>query len=161
MNNTRMVRMLVEAGADIDTLDLDGNSALHFAARNGNVEMLRLLKAAGSWLHTSGKGGHTALHFAVFMGRAPAVREVLSWRAIDVNAKGNQRMTALHIAAASGFLEVAELLIDAGADVNAVMEVAPGVEATVLQVAAKEVVPLLLEAGANAGPLTEVLPEAL
>jgi ankyrin repeat protein len=157
--------MLIEAGADIDTLDLEGNGVLHVAAQNGNVEMLRLLKAAGSWLHTTGKGGQTALHFAVFNGSAPAVREVLSWRAIDVNAKANQGKTALHIAAANGFLEVAELLIDAGADVNAVMELAPGVEATVLRVAVvrgePEVVRLLLEAGADTGPLTDILLEAL
>jgi ankyrin repeat protein len=156
--------MLVEAGADVDALDVEGKSVLHFAARNGNVEMLRFLKAAGSWLHTPDQFGQTALHYAVNGGRAPAVQEILSWYGVDVNARRDGRVTPLHIAVGEGFLLIAELLVEAGADVNAAMEEQPGVEGTVLRVAAigdrPEIIGLLLKAGAEVDPSGDVLMEA-
>jgi ankyrin repeat protein len=164
-NNTGMVRMLVKAGADIDALDGDGMNALHWAAQNGNIELLRLLRAAGSWLHTPDALGQTVLHCAVIGGSALAVEEVLKWGAIDVNAGTNMRATPLHLAAITGFLKIAELLIAAGADVNAVGgRVEPGAGATALEVAMMgckpEVIRLLLKAGAEVDPSGGVLIEA-
>jgi ankyrin repeat protein len=163
-NNTRIVTVLVEAGADIDALDDDGNGALHYAALKGNVGMLRLLKAGVSSLDTPDGFGETALHLAVTSGSAPVVEEVLSWDVIDINAGTTLRATALHYAAAGGAVKLAELLIDAGADVNAVMEVLPGVEYTVLHAAAfqdePEVVELLMRAGAEVDPSGLLLIEA-
>jgi cytohesin len=164
MNNTGMVKMLVEELADVDAIDAEGWSTLHLAARNGNVERLRLLKAAGSWLHTRSKRWQTALHCAVIGESAPAVEEILRWKESDVNAMGNGRVTPLHHAVCRGFLRIAELLIEAGADVNAVTELEPGVETSVLSMAAftdnPEVVELLLKAGAEVDPSGDVLLEA-
>jgi ankyrin repeat protein len=166
LNNTRLVRLFVEAGADVDVKAdaIDGATALHFAATRGNRNMLRFLKAAGSWLDTVDNDGHTVLHIAVTAGSAPAVEEILSWRAIDVNAVTDRGETPLHIAAVNGSLRIAELLVDAGADVNAVMEAKPGEEATVLRLAAvndkPEIVELLLRAGAEVDPSGDVLKEA-
>jgi ankyrin repeat protein len=164
MNSTGMVRMLVEAGADIDTIDDAGWNAVHWAARKGNVEMLRLLRAAGSWLHTGDVFGFTALHCAVAADSAPAVEEILSWSEAKLNAVGERRLTPLHLAAHLGFLRIAELLVDAGADVNAVVEEAPGVQSTVLRLAAvsdhPEIVQFLLKAGAEVDPSGDLLLEA-
>jgi serine/threonine-protein phosphatase 6 regulatory ankyrin repeat subunit A len=164
-NSTRMVRVLVEAGADIDAYDAEGRNVLHYAAVKGNVEMLRLLKAAGSWLHTPDKVGQTALHYAAGQSYRPAVKEVLSWRAVDVNARGNRSMTALHIAAAEGFVHVVELLVEAGADVNAVAEEQDKrAGGSVLRLAAindrSGVVQVLLKAGAEIDPSGDVLVDA-
>jgi ankyrin repeat protein len=155
----------VEAGvADVEAMDAGGRQALHLAAHNGNVEMLRYLKAAGSWLDVPDKFGRTALHYAVQAGSAPAVGQLLSWRACDVNVRTTDGATPLHFAAVSGFVEVAELLIDAGADVNAVKVDEGGVESTALRVAVfndkPEVVELLLKAGAEVEPSGAMLMEA-
>jgi ankyrin repeat protein len=163
-NHTRTVKVLVEAGADVDALDAEGRNALYHAAKNGNVKMLRLLKAEGSSLDTPDEHGQTALHSAATSGSAPAVEEVLSWGEIDVNARTDLGATALHYAANFSGVETVELLIDAGADVNAVWEAEPGDEWTVLRVAAlydkPEVVQLLLKAGAEVDPSGKLLIEA-
>jgi ankyrin repeat protein len=163
-NDTKMVRLLVEAGAEVDAIDDQGLNALHIAALVANVGMLRFLRAAGSWPDTPDKLGQTALHFAVMTGMVPVVKEVLSWRGIDVSARSNELMTPLHIAAARGFLKIAELLIEAGADVNAVMVDQYGASTTVLRAAVTnnrpEVVGLLLRVGAEVDPSGALLKEA-
>jgi ankyrin repeat protein len=53
LNMTEMVKVLVEAGANVDALDDNGKDAHHFAAENGNVEIVRYLKA-GMLLNSSG-----------------------------------------------------------------------------------------------------------
>jgi cytohesin len=159
-----MVKVLVEAGAEVDVYDDEGGTPLHDAATRGNVEMLRYLKAAGSWVDALDNGGLTVLHCAVLAGKSWAVKEILSWGAIDVDARANGRLTPLHLAATKGFLKVAEVLIDAGADVNAVVEEEPGVEATVLRLAALNdmpaVVRLLLKVGADVDPSDDLVIEA-
>jgi ankyrin repeat protein len=49
------------------------------------------------------------------------VEEILSWRVFDVSMVTDRGDTSLHVAAVKGFLRVAELLVAAGADVNAVI----------------------------------------
>ncbi|MEA2537522.1 MAG: uncharacterized protein QOF11_1756 [Chloroflexota bacterium] len=64
--------------------------------------------------------GFTALHLAAFFGRAEAVRSLLE-RGADPNpwATGELYVQPLHSAVAGGHADVAELLIHAGAEVNA------------------------------------------
>ena len=48
-NNVSVVRLLLDAGADKDTVcQMYGYSALHFAAANNHVEVARLLVKAGA-----------------------------------------------------------------------------------------------------------------
>ena len=117
MNNTELVQVLVQAGASVDLPDITGSIALHHAARNGNAAMLRYLKAAGSWLHIPDGEGLTVLHLAAGSGSVPAVKEVLSWRVVDVNAEVRGQ-PALVVAAYYGHLNVVRLLVEEGADVN-------------------------------------------
>jgi ankyrin repeat protein len=163
-NHMGVVKVRVEAGAEVDVADDEGKTPLHDAAVRGNAEMLRYLKAAGSWPGTLDKFGRTVLHCAALAGKSPAVKEILSWGVIDVDARATGRLTPLHLAATKGFQKVAEVLIAAGADVNAVMEERPGVESTVLRVAALNdrpaIVRLLLKVGAEVDPSGDILIEA-
>ena len=47
-NHTEIVRLLVEAGANVDVPDRDGVSALAHARRRGYGEIVRILEAAGA-----------------------------------------------------------------------------------------------------------------
>jgi len=46
--NLELVRLLIETGAGIDTVDQHGQTALHIAARYGNLELAGLLIEAGA-----------------------------------------------------------------------------------------------------------------
>ncbi|HET6248338.1 MAG TPA: ankyrin repeat domain-containing protein [Tepidisphaeraceae bacterium] len=118
-----MVRFLLENHAQVMAGDSTGNTPLHFAA---NKAVAEALVAAGADVNARGNCGETPLHRA----RTREVAEVLLAhganvmdRADDIFAaasvgKGKWN-TPLHTQAGEGSLEVVALLIERGADVNA------------------------------------------
>lgn len=63
----------------------------------------------------------TSLHEATEVGDYAAVQRLLR-DGLNANAQDGRDATALHIAAAHGYLEIAKLLIDSGADVDFLIE---------------------------------------
>lgn len=88
-NFKRIVKLLVDAGVDINWQDSSGETALHIAARFGHDECARVLIEG-----TDEQKADLEL-----------VEKNFNW-------------TALHIAAVDGHLQVAKLLVEAGADVD-------------------------------------------
>ncbi|MFD9888823.1 ankyrin repeat domain-containing protein [Amycolatopsis sp. NPDC059027] len=97
------------------------DEALSWAARNDRTETLRTLVERGAALDADVYRG-TALTWAAAQGKTAAVRTLL-----DLGADVNQRntfggpghgagVTALHLAAQGGHLDVITALLDAGAD---------------------------------------------
>ncbi|KAL2020112.1 hypothetical protein VTK56DRAFT_8717 [Thermocarpiscus australiensis] len=84
-----IVELLVEAGVDINWQDKTGETALHIAARFGHDECAKVL-----------------------------LRGTAEQKADLELAEKSFAWTPLHIAAVDGHLSVAQLLVDAGADVN-------------------------------------------
>jgi ankyrin repeat protein len=94
-------------GADPDAKDgWYGQTALMWAAREGHADVMRLLIAAGANVNERSK---------IVDAPESYVEDGFVYPKIP---KG--RLTALHFAAREGRLEAAQVLIDAGADVNAV-----------------------------------------
>jgi ankyrin repeat protein len=95
------------------------------AAALGRIDRLRELLAATPARATERSAdGFTALHFPAFFGigdAADASHELLAAGA-DVNARSNNALAVqpLHSATAGGHDDVVAVLVDAGADVNAV-----------------------------------------
>lgn len=121
----QIVRLLLEAGAQVDAVDEDGRSALHLAASEGHLEVMRQLFAAGIDVNRPSTRGATALHNAAWAGRLGAVELLLSHGANATLSAGRQG-TPLHWAVsgatqnAGQHLEIARRLIDVPVDINAV-----------------------------------------
>jgi ankyrin repeat protein len=144
------VRALLEQGADVNAASGDGMTALHRAARTGNLAMAELLIGAGANLEAKTRlGEHTPLHVASASGRSGVVA-VLVAAGANVNAPTTTGATPLHFAAASGSADAVAGLLSGGAEVD---PREPVWEQTPLMFAAAagrtEVIEVLLEKGAN------------
>ena len=114
------VRALLKQGADVNTAQGDGMTALHWAAEGGGVEMAEMLIYAGADLEAVTRVGHyTPLHLASRAGMAPVVETLLKAGANPGATTTTGGATALHLAAASGSADAVSLLLEGGADVNA------------------------------------------
>jgi ankyrin repeat protein len=107
-----IVRMLIDAGADVEAKDNDGWAPLHRAA--GNVEIARMLIDAGANVNVQDEKGWTPLHVAALNERVEIVRVIIGAKA-KLNVQNNYGWTPLHVVAIYGNVEIARMLIDAGA----------------------------------------------
>lgn len=115
------VQALLNAGADPNARDSDGNTALIKAAtENENHEVVKVLLAAGANPNIKAKeGGETALMWAAWRSNSKMVQALLEAGA-NPNAKNKSNETALMWAADYVVSsEVLKALLDAGADPNA------------------------------------------
>ncbi|HKE85247.1 MAG TPA: ankyrin repeat domain-containing protein [Vicinamibacterales bacterium] len=113
-----IANILIAAKATVDTPNDFGITPLLHASRIGDAAMVDLLLKAGASPSRAHPEGETPLMAAARSGSVPAVRALLA-RGANVNAAETiQNTTALMWASAEGHLDVADVLIEAGADVN-------------------------------------------
>ncbi len=143
------VRSLIDSGEDVNEPQVDGSTALLWAAYHGNATMVQSLVAAGAEVDAANRYGVTPLLQASRAGDT-AVMEALLNAGADPMLAHPEGETPLLGASRTGNIEAIRLLLARGADVNAA-EVYQG--QTALMWAAAEghadAVNSLLEAGAN------------
>ena len=152
------VRALLEKGADVNAAQGDGMTALHWAARQGEVATAAMLLHAGANVRaTTRLGGYTPLLLASQMGHAPVI-DLLVKAGADAKSASANGATALMLASASGRVDAVKALIDAGADVN-VKEPARQETALMFATAANrvDVMKALIRAGAEVRTTTKVV----
>jgi len=152
------VRSLLAKGADVNTPQGDGMTALHWAARNGDLETTTALVRAGANVKaTTRVGAYTALHIASEVGNASVVAALLKAGAAPM-ALTTTGVTALHLAATSGNTEAITALLNRSAEVNAKE---PGWGQTPLMLAAAhgrtEAVKVLIQRGADPAVTAQVV----
>lgn len=113
------VQRLLELGFALDSQDEQGASALLHACGAGHREVAVALLEAGADATVAARSGVTPLAAAV-----AARREALVALLLQHHVKADQRLphdaTALMVASAMGYPDIAELLLNGDAEVNAV-----------------------------------------
>ena len=141
-----IVRLLIQAGADLGTTDSKGATAMHDFAANGATNVLKVLVQNNASLDMPDKKGTTPLMLATEEGRQSAVDFLLTSGA-DVNLKNSDGLSALHFACEQP--KCMPTLLAHGSEIDA----RDSEGATALQRAVWEVnisaVRILIENGAN------------
>jgi len=138
------VRVLLEKGADLSVVRKDGLSTVTLASKAGNIGALRALLRAGAPVQDKS----CPLQTAVRAGKKEIVKALCNAGAdLKYDGEGTELLT-LHVACEIGNVEMVEILIEAGAQVDERCQ-----NATPLMVASEgghdEVVKKLVELGAD------------
>ena len=112
------VSELLNRGMDVDTSDMEGNTLLMIAAREGYLELVELLVAGRAKLDARNTNGDCALSLAALAGRFAVARRLVEAGA-QVNSEG---WPPLVYAAFNGHAQMVDYLLAHGADVNAASE---------------------------------------
>lgn len=130
------IQWLLEKGANVNVIDSEGRSALHWAAANNNDsadEILELLISHNLSVRATDDAGFTPLHNTLHFSRGPfspsyraifrvqkfkAKVRLLLRRGADLHAQDHCGNTVLHLACAQGSRLVVRLLLDEGVDAN-------------------------------------------
>lgn len=118
LGNTSKAKAALDAGADVNDTDADGNTPLHLAVKDGEAEIVQLLAKYKPTLETINKHGLTALALAACEGHVDIV-EKLAEAGANVNSTTPvQHETPLMMAAYRGAAAMTESLVRHGAKVN-------------------------------------------
>ncbi|KAL6595394.1 hypothetical protein ACP70R_047734 [Stipagrostis hirtigluma subsp. patula] len=111
-----VVQVLLEASANVNVTDKYGNSPLHIAIERGYTEAVSLLISHGAAVNTRCESGEYPLQIAVRNRDINMLKLLLEHESIDVNI--DTARTALAMAAADGFYDGINCLLEAGANPN-------------------------------------------
>ena len=108
----------LQQGADPKAREVDGTTALHYAAHHGMAGLVAALLKAKADPNARNDYGATPLAEAAEIGDAPVIGLLLKGGA-DIESRSPEGQTALMAVARAGKIDAAKLLLKAGADVNA------------------------------------------
>lgn len=114
--DTDIVELLLDHGANVNAQDANGNTPLFYAARN--AELAKLLLARGAHVNTGDIRGSTSLHSAVWADNVAVIRLLLAHGA-DIDAQDNSGVSPLSLALQRSNPEIVELFRSHEAKLNA------------------------------------------
>jgi uncharacterized protein len=113
--NSRLIRELVQSGANVDHYDESGVPAILEAASMGQACAVQTLLDLGVSIETKSRCGSTALMVAAAWGKCDVVRLLLS-RGANTMVRDNRGGTALDMAEEKDQDEAAAILMEAMRD---------------------------------------------
>ena len=141
IGSAEVCKALLAAGAELWPKDDEGTTAIGVAIQEGHVEIVRLLADANvkrlshpisntynlslpllDGLHQAASSNNTEIMEIILENRRRLIEKdsnfIMYWREEDILDRGDKanNNTALHMAARNGSMEIARLLVQAGAD---------------------------------------------
>lgn len=148
-NVDKLLKLLEREDIDIEFVDKDKCTALHWAAFSGKSSVLHILLKAGANPNLNNSYGNTPLHIGSFWGFSGVVTALLAFKA-DPAAVDKTDNTPLHLACKMGRSGCAALLIAAGAPLNGATKLTKLTPVHFAVTAdSRECLALLIEAGAD------------
>jgi uncharacterized protein len=154
--DTQRIRILLQQRVDVNSVQADGMTALHWAVRNDDLGTANLLLKDGARIEAATRYGVTPLYLACANGNAAMIDTLLRAGA-NPNAANPGGETALMTAARTGKQDAVRLLVNRGAAVDT-KENVRGQTALMWAVIENhpEVVQLLLARGADINAQTNI-----
>jgi ankyrin repeat protein len=112
--NAKIATMLIERGANVNAVNKRGVSALWLAAKGGREDVVVVLLRAGANVKRADKNRHAPLSVAA----KAKIATMLIERGANVKALNQWGQSALWLAAMGGRADVVEVLLHARTDVN-------------------------------------------
>ena len=116
-NNRAVLKVLIDANVDMESVGKYGLTALQLASSVGHSEIVQILIDNNVDLESKDENGNTALNWAVGSDHQEIV-QILIDNNVDVESKDKNGLTALVQAAKLDQKEIVQLLINAHANVN-------------------------------------------
>ncbi|MHA2072722.1 MAG: ankyrin repeat domain-containing protein, partial [Candidatus Thorarchaeota archaeon] len=113
--NFEDVRLAIENGADVETIDGRGMKAIHWAALRGHKDIVEILLEKGADVNGKNTAEWTPIMHASMEGHIEIVKLLLK-KGAKVNAQTYVDGTALMFASGNGHEEIVNLLLSVGAD---------------------------------------------
>ncbi len=121
VNDTKIIRYLLDSGADIAKPDQNNYAPLSLAARANNVEILNVLIEKGADVNHVNNNSirSTAIMDAAEANAVDAMKALMA-KGADIDVLDKWNAPALTIAADKNNYEAVELLVEAGAELNVI-----------------------------------------
>lgn len=105
-----LVLFLVQNGADVNLVDVDGDSAIHWAAYKGATEIVSVFQYLGLSSDSPDRFGQTPLHLAAMRGELATVQYLVEELDADMTVKDRSGRTPLELAKRKGYRPVERYL---------------------------------------------------
>lgn len=115
--NAELMKVLLNAGAQINAIDYSGMQPIHYAVINGNLKLVNYVLGVGADVNAANKNGEQPLHLAASSGNAEIVNALIKSGA-NLEARNSAGLTPIFNAAIAGQINVVKILLNDGAKPN-------------------------------------------
>jgi uncharacterized protein len=143
--SAEVARALLEAGAEVDALNLNDSTPLHLACKDDAIDVCDLLIRRQADVHRRDKGWRTPLHYA----RSPKGVAILVAAGASIDQRDRGGATPLLRTVEAGFVQAAGRLVMDRANVNLADDLGKTPLLAAIERGLRELVPVLLEANAD------------